>query len=370
MWFMATIILRRFVAGSGRRPPHHEPTYAVQHIAAQLTVRGRAASQGCALLPERSSRTPVDELRRLGPILMAAWSSGRGQPMTTADSKKPDIDFEHEKWREEIRLRERELQIKEQEQRTRDAELELKRRELGWSRWTNPLVVAIFVAAVAAFGNIIASVHTSREQRQLEESKNEAARVLEMIKSKEPERTEGLGFLLGSGLIANQATRNQVSSYINSKSSPASWNETSITCDLKQDVGEYTAVLVAGTLLDVLSADPFLLEVAGGADEGRLDRIHFNWHRKFKPSQLFRPLFEMTDVLISVSADKSNKFVLVDIRARIKLSPKGDTNEGLYWDAGSDIARTYFSRLSDAISRSLMAVASNCRGDALVRESK
>jgi len=23
MWFVATITLRRFVAGSGRRPPHH-----------------------------------------------------------------------------------------------------------------------------------------------------------------------------------------------------------------------------------------------------------------------------------------------------------------------------------------------------------
>ena len=25
MWFVATITLRRFVAGSGRRPPHHNP---------------------------------------------------------------------------------------------------------------------------------------------------------------------------------------------------------------------------------------------------------------------------------------------------------------------------------------------------------
>jgi hypothetical protein len=24
MWFVATITLRRFVAGSGRRPPHHK----------------------------------------------------------------------------------------------------------------------------------------------------------------------------------------------------------------------------------------------------------------------------------------------------------------------------------------------------------
>jgi len=30
MWFVATITLRRFVAASGRRPPHQKPTYAVQ----------------------------------------------------------------------------------------------------------------------------------------------------------------------------------------------------------------------------------------------------------------------------------------------------------------------------------------------------
>jgi hypothetical protein len=28
MWLVATITLRRFVAGSGRRPPHQEPTFA------------------------------------------------------------------------------------------------------------------------------------------------------------------------------------------------------------------------------------------------------------------------------------------------------------------------------------------------------
>ena len=32
MWFVATITLRRFVAASGRRPPHQKPTYAEADI--------------------------------------------------------------------------------------------------------------------------------------------------------------------------------------------------------------------------------------------------------------------------------------------------------------------------------------------------
>jgi hypothetical protein len=36
MWFVATITLRRFVAGSGRRPPHQEPTYAIAANSAKI----------------------------------------------------------------------------------------------------------------------------------------------------------------------------------------------------------------------------------------------------------------------------------------------------------------------------------------------
>src|ERR1700730_385075 len=36
MWFVATITLRRFVAGSGRRPPHHKLPLAPQQKAASF----------------------------------------------------------------------------------------------------------------------------------------------------------------------------------------------------------------------------------------------------------------------------------------------------------------------------------------------
>src|SRR5271166_2232198 len=42
MWFVATITLRRFVAGSGRRPPHHKPTYAVGKTPVSRSPRPRA----------------------------------------------------------------------------------------------------------------------------------------------------------------------------------------------------------------------------------------------------------------------------------------------------------------------------------------
>ncbi len=59
-----------------------------------------------------------------------------------------------------------------------------------------------------------------------------------------------------------------------------------------------------------------------------------------------------------------------NIKARIQLSSRPDTNAVLYRDAGSEIADTYFSRLSGAISYSLLLVSSHCRGEALVQEMK
>src|SRR5262245_26426507 len=123
------------------------------------------------------------------------------------------LEFEREKWQAETEMRSRELALKEREQANKDAELALKRQEQESSKWYNPLVVAIFAAAVAALGNAIVTMVNGRSQRQLEsskrdaeraleESKAESARILEMIKTSDTETAaKNLAFLLDTGLV-------------------------------------------------------------------------------------------------------------------------------------------------------------------------
>lgn len=98
--------------------------------------------------------------------------------------------FEREKWEAERRFREREISLKEREQAT--------------SKWRTPLVVAIYAAAIAAAGNAVVAFTNGVFQRQLEGQKSEQARILEMIKTGDPDKAaENLRFLLDAGLITN-----------------------------------------------------------------------------------------------------------------------------------------------------------------------
>jgi len=122
------------------------------------------------------------------------------------------LEFERKKWRGEYELRRREI--------------ELKEREAVRSRWSSPLVLAVFAAAAAGLGNAAAIWLTGVEQRQLEatkaeqarsieETKAEAARILEMIKTGNPDKAaENLKFLLATGLIADADRRTSIGTFL------------------------------------------------------------------------------------------------------------------------------------------------------------
>jgi hypothetical protein len=127
--------------------------------------------------------------------------------------------FEREKWKTDLSFREREVIIQEREtavkeadQRLRVAELQLKEDELALKKqeqhaanWRNPLVVAIFAAAIAAGGNAYIAYRNGRDQVNLEELKAEQTRILEMIKTGDPESaSNNLKFLLDTGLISDE----------------------------------------------------------------------------------------------------------------------------------------------------------------------
>jgi hypothetical protein len=141
--------------------------------------------------------------------------------------------FEREKWQADVRLRERELDL-------RDRQVQADIIERRRTRWTNPLVLAVLAAALAAGGNAAValingilqrSLEDSRStaqnklekekadaQQALEESKAEAARILEVIKTNDPDKAAtNLRFLLDTGMIGSENRRRDLSAFLKAR---------------------------------------------------------------------------------------------------------------------------------------------------------
>jgi hypothetical protein len=90
-------------------------------------------------------------------------------------------------------------------------------------------LLAILVAAVAAFGNVGVAWWNSREQhilereraelnRDLETTKSEGARILEIIKTNDADRAaDNLKFLLDAGLISDPHTNKSLAAYLQTR---------------------------------------------------------------------------------------------------------------------------------------------------------
>jgi len=133
------------------------------------------------------------------------------QEMAT-EAEPNSAKFEQEKWATEVRFRERELAAKE--------------RELARSKWSNPLVLAIIGATVAALVNIYVSgmndhsLRAIESQRadatqKLEQEKAEAARILEVIKTGDTKSAiRNLKFLVDTGLITHSDLVTNIQTYL------------------------------------------------------------------------------------------------------------------------------------------------------------
>jgi hypothetical protein len=118
----------------------------------------------------------------------------RGRERMSDVSDRERFEFEREKWRADIAMRSREVAVKENEQAS--------------SKWRSPLVVAILAATAAAVGNSVVTVLNGGQQVRLENSKAESTRILEMIKTGDPEAAaRNLDFLLNSGLVSDPDKR-------------------------------------------------------------------------------------------------------------------------------------------------------------------
>lgn len=100
------------------------------------------------------------------------------------------FEFETRSWQFDYELRSREIAVKEREQST--------------SKWRSPIAVAIIAAAVAATGNAAVALINGNQQVAVEQSKAESARILEMLKTGDPDKAaKNLEFLLQAGLISD-----------------------------------------------------------------------------------------------------------------------------------------------------------------------
>ena len=139
------------------------------------------------------------------------------------------LEFDRDKWREELSVRTRELSLREREQESKEAEVQAKWREQPASPWSNPLVLAILAAAIAAVGNAVVATVNGRMQRRLEVTKREAElaleatksewmRILEMIKTGGTESAaKNLEFLIESGLVAGTERAAKLREYLEAR---------------------------------------------------------------------------------------------------------------------------------------------------------
>ncbi len=132
-------------------------------------------------------------------------------PKATATNFSAHSSFKKQKWADEKRLKERELDI--------------KQREVDKSVWSNPLFLALCAAVITAIVSIlvawfnnesqlaleskkadqarIAASENSKRQYELELVKAEQGRILEAIRTGNPDKAaENLQFMLDVGLIA------------------------------------------------------------------------------------------------------------------------------------------------------------------------
>lgn len=99
------------------------------------------------------------------------------------------------RWQAELALKQAELDL-------RRREMEMRAAEARVAPWRSPLALAIGAAAVAAIANVVVAYVTSGNQLRVEAQRAEAQRILEAIRTEDPDQAwVSLEFLVRSGLV-------------------------------------------------------------------------------------------------------------------------------------------------------------------------
>ena len=133
-------------------------------------------------------------------------------------TEEKDQHLDREKWLAESAFRERELRLKE--------------RESERARWSNPLAIAVFAAAVAGAGNVVVATLNSdaqrkievlraSEQQTIEQMKEEESHIMDVIRGGNPAAAAtNLRFLLDAGLIKTPERVAAIKDFLANRSPP------------------------------------------------------------------------------------------------------------------------------------------------------
>lgn len=143
--------------------------------------------------------------------------------MSDAPSDDRQLAFNREKWADELKLRQRELEIKavEADAKAKDQERQAEQFrftqvEASRNRWINPVIVAVFAAAIAAAGNAVVTLLNGTAQRAIEQIKSDQGLILEAIKANsDPDKAAAnLRFLAETALISNPERRKEIGTFL------------------------------------------------------------------------------------------------------------------------------------------------------------
>lgn len=102
--------------------------------------------------------------------------------MSEDNERKLFSPLDQQKWKVERGFREREVAAKERELILQEADLDLRRKAQA-SQWHNPLVMAIFAAAISLISNSVLTYLNGQQTLKLESNKAEFSRVADMLKT-------------------------------------------------------------------------------------------------------------------------------------------------------------------------------------------
>lgn len=125
--------------------------------------------------------------------------------MSTEEQKSIELlqlEFEREKYHDEIQLKRQEL--------------DLRKAEVERARWQSPLTLAVIAAIIGLLSNAVVAWLNGSTQSELEKTKAEAARIIEALKTGDPDvAAENLKLLVEAGLVRESA--NEIRSYLRSR---------------------------------------------------------------------------------------------------------------------------------------------------------
>jgi carboxypeptidase-like protein len=147
--------------------------------------------------------------------------------------------------RTEESYRVRELELREREIVAREHEVTAREKEVRMSRWLNPLVIALFVAAFGLAGNGVVAFYNNRSSEKVERLRSQSSLVLEAIRTSPEKACKNLMVFINLGLLDDPE-----------KTIRQACNPESNAAPSLPSITTFTTSIIQGTVLDADTGKP------------------------------------------------------------------------------------------------------------------